>query len=162
RSPSTMALLATRRYTTGAIIITWCAPNVAARWSSSRPRSSAWSRRLAAPTTTAPLATHFRFTVSAKLARRRASALESTPHSMSINFTGRWEADLRQSKLLGPTPKAMTMDITHAGPEMRQEIVVMKDDGSEQRTTFRCQTNGEPDQCRLNDKKIRGTANWQG
>jgi hypothetical protein len=81
---------------------------------------------------------------------------------MSIDFTGRWKADLSQSRLLGPPPKAMTMAIVHSEPDLRQEIAVTKEDGSEQRITFRCQTTGEPDQCRFNEEAVRGTAQWQG
>ena len=81
---------------------------------------------------------------------------------MGIDFTGRWEADLSQSKLLGPQPKAMSIDIAHTDPDLRQEIVVTKQDGSEQRITFRCRTNGDPDQCRFNEEQVRGTAHWQG
>lgn len=56
----------------------------------------------------------------------------------------------------------MAMDIAHSEPELRQEIVVTKQDGSQERITFRCLANGEPDQCRLNEKEVRGTAHWQG
>ncbi len=51
---------------------------------------------------------------------------------MASNFTGRWKADLSQSKLLGPVPKAMTVAIAHSDPDLRQEIVVTKQDGSEE------------------------------
>ena len=78
------------------------------------------------------------------------------------DFTGHWRADLAQSKLLGLQPKAMTMHIDHSDPDLRQEIVVTKEDGSEEQVTFRCRTNGEPDQCRFNEKQVRGSAQWQG
>lgn len=54
----------------------------------------------------------------------------------------------------------MTMDIAHSGSELRQEILVTKQDGSEERITFKCVTNGEPDRCRLNENAVRGSAHW--
>ena len=81
---------------------------------------------------------------------------------MKPNFTGCWQADLTRSKLLGPQPKAMEVNIAHAEPELRQEIVVGKEDGSEQRVRFRCTTNGEPGQCRFNGNEVRGHAHWRG
>ena len=81
---------------------------------------------------------------------------------MAVDFTGRWKADLSQSKLLGPSPKAMTMAIAHTEPELRQEIIVTKEDGSEQHVTFKCVTNGEAGQCEFNGKSVRGMAHWEG
>lgn len=81
---------------------------------------------------------------------------------MSADFTGRWQADLSHSKLFGPPAQAMRMQIAHAEPELRQEIVVTKKDGSEQRVTFTCVTNGEPGECRFNGQEVRGSARWQG
>jgi len=81
---------------------------------------------------------------------------------MSVDFTGSWKADLSRSKLLGVQPKAMTVDIAHSEPELRQEIVVTREDGSDERITFRCRTNGEPHQCRFNGNEVRGSAHWQG
>ena len=81
---------------------------------------------------------------------------------MSVNFTGFWKADLTQSKLLGPRSMAMVMDIAHSEPDLEQEIVVTKEDGSEERIAFQCRTNGEPDQCRLAEKEVRGCARWHG
>ena len=56
----------------------------------------------------------------------------------------------------------MTITIAHSEPDLHQEIVVTKEDGSEQRIAFRCRTNGEPDQCRLDGQEVRGSAHWQG
>lgn len=38
----------------------------------------------------------------------------------------------------------------------------MKEDGNEQRITLQCATNGEPDQCQVDGKNVRGSAHWQG
>ncbi len=81
---------------------------------------------------------------------------------MSVDFTGCWKADLSQSKLLGPPPKTMTIAIAHSEPDLWQEIVVTKQDASEERITFRCRTNGEPDLCQLNGKEVRGKAHCEG
>jgi hypothetical protein len=81
---------------------------------------------------------------------------------MSVDFTGVWKADLSQSKLLGAAPKAMIMTIAYSEPDLRQEIVVTRPDGGEQRLTFQCQTSGEPDQCLLDGQPVRGTARWEG
>ncbi len=66
------------------------------------------------------------------------------------------------SKLLGPAPKAITVTIEHSDPELQQEILVTKEDGREQRIVFRCRTNGEPGQCLLDGKEIRGSPRWRG
>ncbi len=55
----------------------------------------------------------------------------------------------------------MTVAIAHSDPDLRQEIVVTKREGSEERITFHCRTNGEPDQCRLNEEEVQGRAHWQ-
>jgi hypothetical protein len=81
---------------------------------------------------------------------------------MRVDFTGIWRADLSASKLFGPPPKAITVTIAHSEPDLRQEIVMTKDDGSEQRITFRCVTNGEPDQCLFDGKDVPGRAHWRG
>jgi hypothetical protein len=80
---------------------------------------------------------------------------------MSVDLTGRWQADLSQSRLLGQQPKALAMDIAHSEPELRQEIMVTREDGSEQRIVFECRTEGGPDQCRLDGREIRGKTGWQ-
>lgn len=81
---------------------------------------------------------------------------------MSVDFSGRWTADLSKSKLLSPRPKAMVVMVAHSEPDLRQEITVTKDDGSEQRIVFECRTNGETDRCRLDGKEVRGQAQWRG
>ena len=81
---------------------------------------------------------------------------------MHADFTGHWQADLSQSKLFGPPVTAMTVEIAHSGPDLRQEIVATREDGGEQRITFRCRTDGEPDQCRFNGEAVPGAARWQG
>jgi len=80
---------------------------------------------------------------------------------MTINFSGTWQADLSRSKLLGPSPKAFVVKIEHAGPLLRQEMVVTRHDGNEDRTVFLCNTDGQPDGVSLNGRMIRGTAGWE-
>ena len=55
----------------------------------------------------------------------------------------------------------MTITIEHSDPELRQQILVTKDDGREERVAFRCRTNGELGQCLLNGERVRGNARWQ-
>jgi len=81
---------------------------------------------------------------------------------MGVDFTGYWQADLSRSKLLDPAPKAMMIDIVHTDPDLRQQIVVTKEDGSDERSTFQCRTNGGSDHCRLNGKEVRGSTHWHG
>jgi len=76
-------------------------------------------------------------------------------------FSGIWIADLSLSRLRGPQPRAITIQIEHSDPELRQEILVTRRDGSQDRIVFQCATNGEPGKSLLNGKTIRGTAGWQ-
>jgi hypothetical protein len=62
---------------------------------------------------------------------------------MTVNFTGIWNANLSKSRFLGPLPTAITVRIEHSDPELREEILVRKVDGSEERVVFECWTNGE-------------------
>jgi hypothetical protein len=60
-----------------------------------------------------------------------------------VNFTGTWNANLSKSRFLGPLPIAITVKIEHSEPELQEEILVTKVDGSEERVVFECWTNGE-------------------
>jgi hypothetical protein len=81
---------------------------------------------------------------------------------VTVDFTGIWNANLAKSKLFGPPPKSIAVKIKHSDPELQQAILLTKLDGSQQRLTFQCSTNGDPDKSRLNDNAIRGHAGWQG
>ncbi len=81
---------------------------------------------------------------------------------MSVNFTGTWNANLSKSRFLGSPPKAISVKIEHSGPELQEEIVVTKLDGSQERVVFNCWTNGEQDKNLLNGRAVRGGATWAG
>ena len=81
---------------------------------------------------------------------------------MSVNFTGIWKANLPKSRILGPMPRAITVAITHSDPELHEEIVVTKLDGSEQRIVFECCANGEAGKSLLNGRAVDGSARWEG
>ncbi|MGA2376163.1 MAG: hypothetical protein ABSF72_11630 [Candidatus Sulfotelmatobacter sp.] len=80
---------------------------------------------------------------------------------MSVNFTGVWNANLGKSRFLGPSPRTISLRIEQSDPELRQEIVVTKLDGSENRAVFSCWINGEEDRNTLNGMLIRGGARWE-
>jgi len=81
---------------------------------------------------------------------------------MSVNFTGTWKANLSKSGFLGPLPTAIKVEIQHSNPELQEEIVVTKVDGSEERVIFECWTNGEQGKSLLNGRAVRGNARWEG
>ena len=80
---------------------------------------------------------------------------------MTIDFSGIWNANLRESRLLGPIPKAITITIEQSAVELKEEVLVKKPDGTEDRLVFQCCINGEKDRNRLNGKPIRGDARWE-
>jgi hypothetical protein len=81
---------------------------------------------------------------------------------MSKNFAGVWNADLSKSKFIGPSPKGMTVKISHVGPELTEEILVTRPDGSMETIVFKCQTDGKLGTGQLNGNEVRGKARWQG
>ena len=81
---------------------------------------------------------------------------------MKSDFTGIWRANLLKSKLLGPIPRSITITIAHSDPDLHQGIVVVKEDGSEERLLFNCSTNGKPGSASLNGNPVNGAASWQG
>lgn len=81
---------------------------------------------------------------------------------MGFNFTGTWDANLSKSRFLGPAPKAISVKIEHSDPELREEILATKFDGSEELVVFKCWTNGEQDKSLLNGRAVRGGARWEG
>jgi len=80
----------------------------------------------------------------------------------SVNFSGTWNANLSKSRLLGPPLKALSVKIEHSDPELREELLVKKIDGSEEKVVFECWTNGEQDKSLLNGTTVRGRARWEG
>jgi hypothetical protein len=81
---------------------------------------------------------------------------------MNVNLTGTWNANLSKSRFLGPLPTAITVKIEHSDPELREEILVTKVDGSEERVVFECWTNSEQGKSLLNSSAVRGNARWEG
>jgi len=81
---------------------------------------------------------------------------------MSVNFSGTWNANLSKSRFLGRPPKAVSVQIVHSDPELQEEILVKKTDGSEDKVVFKCWTNGRQDQSLLNGEAVRGRARWEG
>ncbi len=81
---------------------------------------------------------------------------------MSKNFAGVWNADVSSSKFIGPSPKGMTVKISLAGPELTEEILVTRPDGSMETVVFKCQPDGKPGTSQLNGNEVRGNARWQG
>lgn len=80
---------------------------------------------------------------------------------MNVNFSGIWNADLSKSIFLGLSPKAVWVRIEHSDPELLQEIVATKIDGSQEKHIFKCWTNGEQKSL-LNGSAVRGCARWDG
>jgi hypothetical protein len=58
----------------------------------------------------------------------------------------------------GPPPTAITVKIDHSDPELQEEILVTKVDGSEERIIFKCRTNGEEGKSLLNGSPGLGNA----
>lgn len=81
---------------------------------------------------------------------------------MSKNFAGIWNADLSRSRFIGPSPKGMTVKISHNEPELTQEILVTRPDGSVETVVFMCRTDGKQGASQLNGNEVRGNARWQG
>jgi hypothetical protein len=81
---------------------------------------------------------------------------------MSVNFSGTWNADLSKCRFLQQPPIAITIKIEHSDPELQEEIVVTKEDGSKERVLFQCRTTGEQGRSLIDGRTVRGTATWQG
>jgi hypothetical protein len=80
--------------------------------------------------------------------------------SMPTDFTGTWIADMSQSAFAGPKPAALRVQIEHCDPELREEVLVAKADGTEDRAIFVCRTTGHVEMCSFNGTAIQGRANW--
>jgi hypothetical protein len=81
---------------------------------------------------------------------------------VSVNFTGTWNADLSKSRFFGPRPKAISIRIEHSDPELREDLLVTRRDGREERAVFKCWTDGEQRENLLNGRAVRGSARWEG
>ena len=81
---------------------------------------------------------------------------------MPVNFSGTWTANLSQSELRGAMPAAIVAHIQHADPELHQELVITREDGSEARAILRCRTDGDQTKTQLNGSPIRGAVRWEG
>ena len=79
---------------------------------------------------------------------------------MNSNFTGTWKANLEKSKVLGPAPREMVVKIQHADPELVEEIVTTKADGTEDRVVFRCLTTGDDVTNSVHDVQFRSRSHW--
>jgi hypothetical protein len=81
---------------------------------------------------------------------------------MNSNFTGSWKANLAKSKFLSPPPKGFVVQIQHSENRLREEIIVFKHGGLEERVVFTCSTDGDDGHSTLNGQTIRGKASWVG
>lgn len=81
---------------------------------------------------------------------------------MSKNLTGTWNADLSRSRFVGSSPKGLTVKISHIEPELTEEILVTRLDGSMEKVSFKCRTDGTLGTNQLNGKEVPGSARWQG
>lgn len=81
---------------------------------------------------------------------------------MSVDFSGTWKANLPRSRFLGPPPKAVIVEIEHSDPELKEEVLLTRIDGTEDRVVFKCWTAGERNEHLLNDNTVRGSAMWEG
>ena len=80
---------------------------------------------------------------------------------MKHNFSGTWTADLSKSTFAGPKPSSLLIVVDHRDPELRQELVVTKPDGSADRAVFVCQID-EEGTLLFNGNQLRGAAKWVG
>ena len=78
------------------------------------------------------------------------------------NFTGTWNADLAKSRFVGPAPASLQVRIEHQDPDLREELLVTKADGTVGRAVLTCRTSGEEGTVRLNGNTVRGGARWVG
>ena len=81
---------------------------------------------------------------------------------MNVDFSGSWRADVERSRFLGPAPRAIAMEITHCEADLRQEMIVTRPGGAQDRIVFQCRTDGQQDGCLLNGMPIRCRARWDG
>jgi hypothetical protein len=81
---------------------------------------------------------------------------------MSLDFSGTWKANLEKSKLLGLVPRAMLVRIEHSDPELLEEILITKMDGSEDRVVFKCLTTGDEVTNSIRGIAFRSRCQWEG
>jgi hypothetical protein len=80
--------------------------------------------------------------------------------NVTPNFSGTWKANLEKSKLLGSAPRETVAKIEHADPELVEEIVTTKADGTEDRVFFRCLTTGEEVTNSVHGAQLRSRSHW--
>jgi hypothetical protein len=78
------------------------------------------------------------------------------------NFTGTWRANLAKSKFLSAPPSGIVIQIEHTEHHVREEVIVFKHDGLEERVVFTCSTDGHDRPATLNGQTVRGKAGWVG
>jgi hypothetical protein len=91
------------------------------------------------------------------IARVRAAL---SGENVTRNFSGTWRANLEKSKVLGPAPREMVVKIEHADPELVEEIVTTKADGSIDQVVFRCHTNGDDVTNSVHGVQFRSRSHW--
>jgi hypothetical protein len=79
---------------------------------------------------------------------------------MKPDFSGEWEADLSRSTVRGAAPQSMRVVIDHHEPVLREEVIVVKANGSEQQLGFECRTDRAEN--RMQGLPIGGSARWAG
>ena len=79
---------------------------------------------------------------------------------MSADFTGSWQADIPKSRFIGPQPSALRIEIELRDRQLRQELIVTRADGGEDRGVFVCSTTGDGGTSLLNGNPIRSAAKW--
>lgn len=76
------------------------------------------------------------------------------------DFSGIWNADLSRSTFVGPKPAALQVKIEHRDPELREELLASKADGSQEHGLFLYRTTGESHENLFNGRPIRNLAKW--
>jgi hypothetical protein len=76
------------------------------------------------------------------------------------DFSGHWRANLERSTFRVTAPRSLDMVIEHQGDSLRQKVLSVSRDGSEQKALFTCRTNGALGTGRLNGEMVAGRAWW--
>lgn len=77
---------------------------------------------------------------------------------MKPNFSGQWIADLSRSKFLGPNPKSLAVVITHTGDHLYEELLITRQDNTQQRVLFECSMSAG--EATLDGQRIRCGLRW--
>lgn len=76
------------------------------------------------------------------------------------DFSGIWNADLSRSTFVAPKPAALQVKIEHREPELREELLATKADGSQERGSFLYRTTGDLHENLLHGRPLRHIAKW--